>query len=261
MSACEAEGPAALDKIGREVVSCSLCPRLAEYRRLVAETRPRRYRNEAYWARPLPGFGDPSAKILVVGLAPAAHGGNRTGRIFTGDSSGNTLMRALHANGLSNIPYSRSLDDGLTLKEVFLTASVRCVPPQNRPLPEELNNCYRYLAMEFRALRDVRVVIALGALAFKTALRLLRDHGFTEASRRPAFRHGAVYEFRSDALGRRIFLISSYHPSRRNTQTGLLSQRMLNNIFSKAVRPARGGLDSPTEPPCRSPSSPSSRTC
>jgi uracil-DNA glycosylase family 4 len=241
MNAWEAQGVAGLDEIAREVVSCSLCPRLVEYRRLVAERRPRRHREEDYWARPLPGFGDPGAKILVVGLAPAAHGGNRTGRIFTGDSSGNTLMRALHAKGLSSIPYSRSLDDGLRLKDVFLTASVRCVPPQNRPLPEELNNCYRYLAMEFRALREVRVVVALGALAFGTALRLLRDHGFTEASRRPAFRHGAIYEFRSDALGRRIFLISSYHPSRRNTQTGLLSQRMLNIVFSKAVMLARGG--------------------
>jgi uracil-DNA glycosylase family 4 len=236
MSPANSDIIARLDEICREVVSCNLCPRLVEYRRLVAEERPKRYRGETYWAKPLPGFGDPLARIMVVGLAPAAHGGNRTGRMFTGDSSGNTLARALYVNGLASLPYSIKPDDGLTLRDVFLTASVRCVPPENKPLPQELENCRRYLISEFRALRNVKVIVALGAVAFASVLRLLRDEGFVPKRNRIVFRHGAVYEFSAEPSERRIYLLATYHPSRRNTQTGLLTPKMLARVFARAVR-------------------------
>ncbi|GBC71249.1 hypothetical protein HRbin02_01029 [Candidatus Calditenuaceae archaeon HR02] len=232
-----------LAEISDRIVSCTLCPRLVKYRQEVARHPPKRYSAETYWAKPLPGFGDPKASILVIGLAPAAHGGNRTGRMFTGDSAGNTLIKALYANGLANIPYSISLNDGLRLTGCFLTAALRCVPPGNTPLKEELENCYRYLREEFDALEGVRVIVALGSLAFSTSVRLLRDKGFTPDSGRPVFKHGQAYRFTQRQGGRVIWLLATYHPSRRNTQTRLLTQRMINNVFRRAARLV-GGPDS-----------------
>jgi len=231
-----AEPGARLREISDRVVSCSLCPRLVEFREAVARTPPKRFSSEKYWAKPLPGFGDPNASIFIVGLAPAAHGGNRTGRMFTGDSSGDTLVKALYANGLANIPYSKSLGDGLRLSGCFLTAAVRCAPPGNRPLKQELENCFRYLSEEFDALFRVKVVLALGGLAFNTAVKLLVEKGFRPVKGRPVFRHGGVYGFINKSTGAKIWLLSTYHPSRRNTQTRLLSQGMLNRVFRKAVK-------------------------
>jgi uracil-DNA glycosylase family 4 len=225
-----------LAEIRGRIVSCTRCPRLVRYRQEVARHPPKRYAAETYWAKPLPGFGDPNASILVVGLAPAAHGGNRTGRMFTGDSAGNTLVRALYANGLANIPHSVSRDDGLRLTRCFLTAALRCVPPHNTPLKEELENCYGYLSEEFDVLGGVKAIVALGGLAFSTSVRLLRDKGFTPEGGRPVFRHGQVYKFTQGQGGRIVWLLATYHPSRRNTQTRLLTQKMLNNVFRRAAR-------------------------
>lgn len=229
-----------LAEISDRIVSCTLCPRLVKYRQEVALHPPKRYSAETYWAKPLPGFGDPKASILVIGLAPAAHGGNRTGRMFTGDSAGNTLVKALYVNGLANIPHSISINDGLRLTGCFLTAALRCVPPNNTPLKEELENCYRYLREEFDALVGVRVIVALGSLAFRTSVRLLLDNGFATEAGRPVFKHGQLYKFIQRQGGRVIWLLATYHPSRRNTQTGLLTQRMLNNVFRRAVRLTEG---------------------
>ncbi|MEM1534341.1 MAG: uracil-DNA glycosylase [Nitrososphaerota archaeon] len=225
-----------LADVNERIISCTRCPRLVEYRQAVARNPPKRHISETYWARPLPGFGDPEALILVIGLAPAAHGGNRTGRMFTGDSSGNTLVKALYANNLANIPYSISRDDGLRLKGCFLTAAIRCVPPHNTPLKEELENCYEYLSEEFDFLKRVRVIVALGGLAFRASLKLLRDKGFSLLGSKPEFRHGKIYKFTQETTGKTIWLLATYHPSRRNTQTRLLTQRMLNNIFRRATR-------------------------
>jgi len=221
------------------IVSCERCPRLVEYRRRVAENPPRRFRGQQYWARPLPGFGDREARILVVGLAPAAHGGNRTGRMFTGDSSADFLMRTFHHFGLANMPRSVSRDDGLQLMDVFLTAPVRCAPPENRPTREELENCYPYLREEFSLLRNVRVIVALGAIGFAAVKRLLRDAGYVHVGRRrPVFGHGAHYVYRN-AAGRTVHLLASYHPSRQNTNTGRLTDAMFRRVFRRAVELAR----------------------
>jgi uracil-DNA glycosylase family 4 len=211
------------------IVACTRCPRLVEHRRRVAERRPRRFREWAYWARPLPGFGDPQARLLVLGLAPAAHGGNRTGRVFTGDRSGDWLFAALHRSGFANQPYSLHRDDGLTLRDAYIAASVRCVPPENRPLPEELANCRPFLAAELALLPRVQVVIALGHTAFETYLALCREAGLPLPSPRPRFAHGARY-----SMPNGVTLIASYHPSQRNTQTGLLTRAMFDEVFQVA---------------------------
>ncbi|MDW8093143.1 MAG: uracil-DNA glycosylase [Nitrososphaerota archaeon] len=206
---------------------------MVRYRREAASRPPRRYAGERYWAKPLPGFGDRDARILVIGLAPAAHGGNRTGRIFTGDSSGDTLMRALHANRLSNRETSVDRNDGLALHDVYLTAAVRCVPPKNRPTGDEIKNCFDYLIHEFSLLTRIRVVVALGKIAFDAAVRLLKTCGYRCLNGPPKFSHSAIYEFESDS--RVILLIASYHPSRQNTQTKRLTQEMLDDVFRRAV--------------------------
>lgn len=193
------------------------------YRRLVAEKPPKRFSGWQYWSRPLTGFGDPEAEILVVGLAPAAHGGNRTGRMFTGDSSGNTLVGSLFRVGLANMPTSTSRDDGLVLRHVYLTAALRCVPPANRPLSEELANCFDYLRCELALLKNVKVIVALGSIAFSASCRLL-------GLKNTRFRHGALLS------NGKTHLIASYHPSRRNTQTGLLRPEMLDQVFAEAKR-------------------------
>ena len=220
-------------KVEREVVACRRCPRLVRWRALSAQDPPRRFRGETYWARPLPAFGDTRARILVVGLAPAAHGGNRTGRIFTGDESGNFLFRAMYEAGLANQPESRRPGDGLKLSGALVSAAARCAPPGNRPLPHELENCREYLARELSLLRPPAVLVALGALAFDACLKVLAQAGLELPRPRPRFAHGAVFQIGSHAL------IASYHPSQQNTFTGKLTRPMLRSVLRRAAREAR----------------------
>lgn len=216
-------------RVQQQVIACARCPRLVQYRQQVAQQKRRAYRDWEYWGKPVPGFGDPKARLVVVGLAPAAHGGNRTGRVFTGDSSGDLLYRTLYRTGFANQPHSVSRDDGLRLRDAYITATVRCAPPQNKPLPKEMQNCRKYLERELALLRRVKVVVALGKVAFDSYLSILKDQGFI-ASRSPyAFAHGAVYRFAPPLPT----LIASYHPSRQNTQTGKLTPRMFLSVFRK----------------------------
>src|SRR6266851_5091280 len=191
------------------IIACRLCPRLVEWRERVGREKVRRFADQDYWARPVPSFGDPRARLLVIGLAPAAHGGNRTGRIFTGDRSGDWLFRALHKSGFANQPVSVHLNDGLRLRDCYVTAAVRCAPPQNKPLPQEITNCRPYLLRELELLKRVRVVVALGRLAFDVAIASV---GLEEpASRRPKFEHGAKCQLRNG-----VALLASFHPSQQN---------------------------------------------
>lgn len=199
------------------VVDCRKCPRLAKYIREVGRNKVKRFGNERYWAKPLPSFGDPNARLLIVGLAPAAHGGNRTGRMFTGDSSGDWLARAMYETGFASVPFSHSKDDGLVLNDAYITAAVRCAPPENKPLPAELARCSDYLSAELRILSNVRVVLALGRIAFDAYCRASRI--------KLEFGHGKQY----DAAGR--VLLASYHPSRQNTNTGRLTWQMWMDVF------------------------------
>jgi uracil-DNA glycosylase family 4 len=224
-------GNETLESVTRAVVQCDRCPRLRRYCRQIAIDRRAAFRDHEYWARPVPGFGDPNARIVIIGLAPAAHGANRTGRMFTGDGdhgSGDFLMTALHANGLANVPFSRSADDGLALTDAWLTAAVRCAPPDNKPTSEEIAACHAHLRAETQLLRQARVYVALGRIAFDACLRLFADGG-TAVAPKPAFKHGAVA---TTADGR--ILIASYHPSRQNTQTGRLTPSMLREVFRVA---------------------------
>ncbi len=200
------------------------------WREEAAANPPRRFAGQRYWARPVPAFGDPSARILMVGLAPAAHGGNRTGRIFTGDESGNFLFAALHAVGLANQPTSVSRDDGLALSGMLLSAAVRCAPPDNRPTPSEFENCREYLAREAATIAKPRVFVALGALAFDACLRVLAQEGGSLPRPRPRFAHGAVIRIGDDRI------VCTYHPSQQNTFTGKLTQRMLREVLRRAKR-------------------------
>ncbi len=200
--------------------------------------KKREFHDWEYWGRPVPGFGDPQAQLLIIGLAPAAHGGNRTGRMFTGDGSGRWLTRALYRAGFASQPTSEHRNDGLRLRNVYLTAVVRCAPPDNHPAPREIVNCGGYLRQELALLSRVRVVVTLGHVAFSTYLAILREHGVPVPVPRPKFQHGASYAFTS-ADRRAPLLIASYHPSRQNTQTGRLTEAMLDQIFS-TVRTALG---------------------
>jgi uracil-DNA glycosylase len=211
-----------------EVVDCRRCPRLVDWREQVAREKRAAFAGEEYWGRPLPGFGDPDARVLVLGLAPAAHGGNRTGRIFTGDRSGDWLFAALWRAGFANQPQSVSRDDGLRLKGCFVTAAVRCAPPGNRPTPTERDNCLPYLERELELLRSVRVIVCLGAFAWDAALRALAALGAPTPRPRPRFAHGA-----SVAIGR-FTLLGCYHPSQQNTFTGRLTEAMLDEVFQRA---------------------------
>jgi uracil-DNA glycosylase family 4 len=215
-------------------VSCRRCPRLVAWREEAARRAPRRFRGETYWSRPLPAFGNPAARLLIVGLAPAAHGGNRTGRIFTGDESGNFLFRALHAVGLSNQPESVRAGDGLDLFGALLTAAVKCAPPDNRPLPAEFTNCREYLFREIELLPSPRVLVALGGLAFESCLAALGEWGAALPRPRPRFAHGVRYRIGGDVL------YASYHPSQQNTFTGRLTQRMLRAVLRLAAREGSG---------------------
>lgn len=217
-----------LSRITSEVIDCVKCPRLVAWREEIAEDPPLRFRNERYWARPVPGFGDPAARLLIVGLAPAAHGGNRTGRIFTGDRSGDWLFRALHRAGFANQPESHRLGDGLKLKDCYIAAAVRCAPPQNRPLPEERDNCLPYLERELAALNKLQVIVALGSFAWACALRVLRRSGAFVPPPSPKFGHGVEISAGSYRL------IGSYHPSQQNTFTGTLTETAFDEIFSRA---------------------------
>lgn len=212
-----------LHKVNETVVHCKLCPRLLKYIREVRKTKTKRFRNQDYWAKPVPTFGDPNAKLLVIGLAPAAHGGNRTGRIFTGDSSGDWLARALFETGFANKPTSVSRDDGLILKEAYLTAAVRCVPPLNKPDPTEISNCSQYLLAETELLeKTTKVILVLGKIAFDAYCNVCNVKGLM-------FGHDKIYPL-SDGKT----LLVSYHPSRRNTNTGKLTWQMWINIFQTA---------------------------
>jgi uracil-DNA glycosylase len=215
--------PASLAALERRVISCRRCPRLVAWREEVARVRRAAYASEEYWGKPLPGFGDPSARVLVLGLAPAAHGGNRTGRIFTGDRSGDWLFAALWRAGFANQPTSVARDDGLLLTGCFVTAAVRCAPPANKPTPDERDNCLPYLARELELLGDVRVIVCLGGFGWDAALRVL------EAPRpRPRFGHGV-----SASVGS-FELLGCYHPSQQNTFTGRLTEAMMDDVFARA---------------------------
>jgi uracil-DNA glycosylase family 4 len=219
---------AALAELTREIVACRKCPRLVAWRELVAREKVARYRDETYWGRPVPGFGDPDARILVVGLAPAAHGGNRTGRVFTGDASGDFLFAAMHATGLANQPTGRRPDDGLALVAAYIAAAVRCAPPANKPTPEERATCQPYLVRELAILSRVRVLVALGAIAWESAFRTIAALTGDDARPRPRFGHGAT----ARAGGYEV--IGSYHPSQQNTFTGRLTPPMLVDVLRRA---------------------------
>jgi uracil-DNA glycosylase family 4 len=222
-----------LNDLASEIISCTRCPRLVEWRERSAAEPPRRYRGERYWARPLPGFGDPRARIVIVGLAPAAHGGNRTGRVFTGDRSGDWLYAALHRTGLANQPTSVSVDDGLRLHDAYVTAVNRCPPPQNRPTTEERDNCLPYLVRELGLLRRARVIVALGSYAWTGSLLALAGAGAELPRPRPRFGHGAEASVET-AEARRWSLIGCFHPSQQNTFTGKLTEPMLDSVFARA---------------------------
>jgi uracil-DNA glycosylase family 4 len=218
----------ALAAINAEIVVCRRCPRLVAWRELVAREKVARFRDETYWGRPVPGFGDPDARILIVGLAPAAHGGNRTGRVFTGDASGDFLFAAMHAVGLANQPTGRRADDGLALRDAYIAAAVRCVPPANKPTPLERDTCAPYLARELAALSGVRVLVPLGAFGWEAAFRAIADATGVDARPRPKFGHGAVARVGGYAV------VGSYHPSQQNTFTGKLTQPMLVDVLRRA---------------------------
>ena len=218
-----------LGELNKAIVGCARCPRLVRWRGAVAGKPPRRFEGESYWAKPLPGFGDPKARLLIVGLAPAAHGGNRTGRIFTGDRSGDWLYETLHAFGFSNQPSSIARDDGLRLIGCYITAAVRCAPPANKPAKKEFENCRPYLMHELKFLGNLRVVVALGKIAFDSFLKVYEECGGVVPKPRPKFGHGA-----SVRLGRDLILLASYHPSQQNTFTGKLTREMFHQVFRKA---------------------------
>jgi len=224
-----APASSALAAVRRAVISCQRCPRLRRYCLAVARERRRAFRDHDYWGRPVPGFGDPRARLLVVGLAPAAHGGNRTGRVFTGDPSGDWLFEALHRFGFASQPHSVSRDDGMTLSGCYIAAAVRCAPPANRPTLREQRTCRPYLTRELLALRDVVVVSALGRLAHDAWLKAAGWWDRLAPRERPRFFHGAEAR-----LPDGVTLISSYHPSRRNTNTGTLTRAMWHHVFRRA---------------------------
>lgn len=223
-----------LEDLNRRVVVCRHCPRLVAWRESVAAIKRAAFRDEEYWARPLTGFGDPDARVLVVGLAPAAHGGNRTGRIFTGDRSGDWLFASLHRTGFANQPESVSRDDGLRLRDCYVTATVRCAPPQNRPSPDERDRCLPYLVEEIGLLPKVRAIVCLGHYAWDGVLRALRDRGH-KPERKPRFGHGVTAQVGPYAL------VGSYHPSQQNTFTGKLTESMLDAVFERARQLADAG--------------------
>jgi uracil-DNA glycosylase family 4 len=223
-------GAARLTELAAEVHDCFRCPRLVAWREEVGADPPRRYQGQEYWSRPLSGFGDPAARILVVGLAPAAHGGNRTGRMFTGDRSADWLFAAMYRAGLANQPTSESRDDGLRLRDAYVTAVVRCAPPANKPTPKERDNCLPYLEREIEILDRARVVVALGKFGWDGFLRAAPAIGIAAPRPKPSFGHGAEAD-----LGDRLTLLGCFHPSQQNTFTGKLTEPMIDAVFARAV--------------------------
>ena len=232
--------PTALVPLQKEIAKCELCPRLVEWRTNIAQEKTLRFKDQEYWGRPVPSFGDPHARVLIVGLAPAAHGGNRTGRIFTGDRSGDWLYRALYRAGFANQPTSVSRNDGLELNDCYITAVIHCAPPANKPTPDEIGNCRPYLLREIELLDGLLVVVALGRLAFDAAIAAIGLEENEEPGRRrprPAFKHGAEVRLRGG-----LHLIASFHPSQQNTFTGKLTEPMFDHVFSR-TRDIVGGRD------------------
>ncbi len=219
----------AIEAINAQLIACRRCARLVDWREQVAAEKRAAFADDDYWGRPVPGFGDPDARVLVVGLAPAAHGANRTGRMFTGDRSGDWLFRALHRSGFANRPESESIDDGLALTDCYVTSSVHCAPPANRPTSEEQNECESWLMREIDAFGALRVIIALGGIGFDRVLRVGRRRGWMVPVPKPRFGHGVELEL-TDAMR----LVASYHPSQQNTFTGRLTEQMLDAVFERA---------------------------
>lgn len=227
----------ALARAQAAIVGCNDCVRLREYCIHIGQLKKAAHRDDVYWARPVPGFGDPRARVLVIGLAPAAHGANRTGRVFTGDApggSGDFLIEAMHAHGFANQPITRHKDDGLQLQDAFIAAAVRCAPPDNKPTPEEIARCERHLDAEFDALPNVRVIVSLGKIAWDATFRLLARKRGIVIRPRPPFAHGALVP-----LPQGMTVIGSFHPSRQNTNTGKLTQPMMRRVFALAARERR----------------------
>jgi uracil-DNA glycosylase family 4 len=220
-----------LTSLQETVIGCRRCARLVKWREEIAEEKTKRFANWEYLGKPNPSFGDPNAHLLLVGLAPAAHGGNRTGRMFTGDRSGDWLYRALHKSGFANQPTSISRNDGLKLTDCYITATCRCAPPQNKLLPEEIRNCRPFLLRELELLRRVKVIVGLGKVGFDSAFSSLRALGWSTLERKPAFAHGAEYK-----ITERITLMASFHPSQQNTFTGRLTEPMFDAIFRRAKK-------------------------
>jgi uracil-DNA glycosylase family 4 len=218
-----------------QIIACNRCQRLRTYCERIGRERKTAHRDDTYWSRPVPGFGDPRARVLVLGLAPAAHGANRTGRVFTGDGSGDFLMRAMHAAGFASIPTSQRPDDGLSLTDAYITAAVRCAPPENKPSREEIAACHPHLRAEIEALSQLRVIVALGRIAFDAAWRVLEDRGVGQRPK-PAFGHGFTYHPAGGPV-----VIASYHPSRQNTNTRRLTPPMLESVFRSAASFASAG--------------------
>ncbi len=217
--------------LNREVVACTKCPRLVTYREQIAREKRRAYRDCEYWGKPVPGFGDPKARVLIMGLAPGAHGSNRTGRPFTGDASGNFMYPVLYETGFANQPTATACGDGLELRDLYITAAARCAPPDNKPLPSELANCAPFLDREIEGLRRLRIVVALGKIGFDAYLNFARRRGLLLSKAGYVFGHGAKYELPDGKI-----LLASYHPSNQNTQTGKLTKPMFLNIFKQAAR-------------------------
>jgi len=227
----KADVPAPWDRLQNQIIKCRQCPRLVAHCRQKAAEKRASFRDETYWGKPVPNFGPASARLLIVGLAPAAHGGNRTGRVFTGDRSGDFLFRALYETGFANQPTSRDRDDGLEMIDAAITAVAHCAPPDNKPLPDELANCSAFLAQTFDLLPNLRGVVALGKIAFDHCVRLYSTRGWLPAGPRPVFGHGRQYTFPNAP-----FLIGTYHPSQQNTFTGKLTPAMLREVFATARR-------------------------
>ena len=221
---------AALSVLEQQVVACTKCPRLIAHCRAVAAAKRRAYRDWEYWGKPVPGFGDPAARVLLLDLAPGAHGSNRTGRMFTGDRSGDFLFKVLYETGYASQPSGSSREDGLTLRNAYITAAARCAPPGNKPTPQEMRNCRPYLERELELLSNVRVVVALGKIAFDVYLSILRDRGQIASRSAFVFGHNVAHE---TGPGQPL-LIGSYHPSQQNTSTGRLTEKMLREVFERA---------------------------
>jgi uracil-DNA glycosylase family 4 len=222
-------GYSEMQKLQQEIIECCRCPRLVEWREDVAKNPPARFRGEKYWARPVPSFGDQNARLLIVGLAPGAHGSNRTGRMFTGDRSGQWLFRALHKAGFANQATWQQREDGLQLHDCWITAAIHCAPPANKPLPEEIQNCRPFLLREMALLNHVRVILGLGKIGFDAAFNVARTVEWTTLKTRPKFSHGAQAQ-----LNENLVLLGTFHPSQQNTFTGKLTEPMLDAVFDRA---------------------------